>query len=217
MRRLQRSEKLGDRRMVSGVGVVMGVAYVRPWANDEGGPELVDPFPGPVEAVAITPRLRRRPIRAGVKELEEACAADRRCAGGFGLAVDEHWKRKVFLSDEVARMADIPGANDDEFRASLANLWVMAAQLRRMRTAVESAEMPGEDQNGGLGCPEITEAMELSLRIGKLHSLQGVDLHETHPANVTSGESRTRHERLGETGALDTLFRIFHSIGNREM
>ena len=78
---------------------------------------------------------------------------------------------------EIDRMLGAAVADDDQLRATVANLGKRVTQLRNLLAAEESAKVADEGEHHGLLAPQITEANVPPVRI------EHADVFET-PGNI---------------------------------
>ncbi len=134
--------------MIGRVFVVVFVAQRGPRAEHESSAELRRALAGTIETVAFAPSPTRCRPRLRVKELEKANTPDRSGSRSLPLVVDQDRERNVLIFGEALGMPKIAGSNDREISTAVGHLRIVAAQLRRVCAAMQSAKMPREDENG---------------------------------------------------------------------
>ena len=96
---------------------------------------------------------------------------------GLGVVVDEHEERDVLVGHERRRVAGVTGADGDHVGTQCGDLGIRAAQLRRVRSAVQSTEMAEEDHDHGALRPDVAEPMRSPVGAGELDRFQRFDVH----------------------------------------
>ena len=77
----------------------------------------------------------------------------RRRGRGAGVVVDEHEIGDPFVLHERGRVAGVAGTDGNDVGTEAADLVVAVAQLRGMLAAVQSTEVPQEDEHDALVLP----------------------------------------------------------------
>ncbi len=158
--------------MVGGMGIVVGVVDDRSGAHDEGRAELIRTLAGQAHAVPGLPGAARAGERGRVEELEKSHPPDGRRLRGLGAVIDQNWEWNPLILDEAPGIADIARADRYQLGAKGPDLVVSTAQLRGVRSAMQSTEVTGEDEHHSAIGPEIAEAVALRFGILKLDRLQ---------------------------------------------
>ncbi len=147
------------------------------WADDEGGAQLVHALAALVDAVAVLPGLPGGRPGAGTEQFEDVDLPDRRRVRGPGLVVDQDDERDLFVVDEAPCITHITGANGDDVGAAGRDLGILTTQLRRVGSAVQSAEVAKEDDDDRLLRPQVAEATQLAVGVGEGDRLEGAEVH----------------------------------------
>ncbi len=158
--------------MVGGMGIVVGVVDDRSGAHDEGRTELICALAGHAHAVARLPSSARAGERSRVEELEESHPLDGRRLRGLGTVIDQNRERDPLILDEAPGIADIARTDRYQLGAEGPDLVVPTAQLRGVRSAMQSAEVTGEDEHHSAIGPEIAEAVALRFGVFELDRFQ---------------------------------------------
>jgi hypothetical protein len=77
----------------------------------------------------------------------------------------------------VGRVNNVAGADGNHFGALGCDLVVSLAQLRRVLSAEQSAEVPQEDENDRPVRPQVSEPVPVPARISQLDLFQGANVH----------------------------------------
>jgi hypothetical protein len=80
---------------------------------------------------------------------------NRRGGGSRTVVVDENRERDALVAYEGAGVFDVTGSDRHQIGAEGADLVVVAAQLRSVLAAVQSTEVPEEDDHAWLCRPEV--------------------------------------------------------------
>ncbi len=113
------------------------------------------------------------------EELEEADSTNASGPCRLGAVVGENREGDRLGSDEVTGVVWVPGPDRDHLRTALLNLLILAAQLRGMLAAEQSANVPHENEDDPSLCPEIAQPQRAPVRVlqsdlfepGQIHRL----------------------------------------------
>jgi len=130
-----------------------------------------------------------------MEELMETNALDRRHARGRGVIVDEHREGNPVVLDERARESRIAGADDHDLTAGRCHFRIFVAQLRGMRSAVQSAEVSQEDECDFSIAPVVAETLRVRVGILQRHVCEGVEVH-ARSVDLFGWASHTRGARF---------------------
>jgi len=100
-----------------------------------------------------------------MEQLVEGNALDRRHARRHGVVIDQHREGNAVVIDERARVLRVAGADDHDFSADRLHLRIFVAQLRGVRTAVQSAEVAQEHERDVAIAPVVAEASRVRVGI----------------------------------------------------
>lgn len=116
-----------------------------------------------------------------MKQVEESSSAYGSRARRGSIVVDEDGKRYTFLRDEILGVMDVACTDDGEAATATADVVVSAAQLRRVRPAVQSAEVPREDEDERIVCPQVADTTQGAIGVRQLDPFQCLDVHPAPP------------------------------------
>ncbi len=122
-----------------------------------------------------------------MKELVKTNALDRRHARRGCVVIDQHREGNSIVLGECAGMLRVPGADDHDFTARRRDFRILVAQLRGVRTAVQSTEVAQEDERDVAIVPVVAEPVGVGVGIGHgglRDSNWNVPVDEHHFANV---------------------------------
>lgn len=112
-----------------------------------------------------------------MEQAVEPDALDRRDPGRSGVVIQQNRKGNRVVFDEGAREFGVPGAHDHDFASASLHVRVLVAQLRGVRTAVQSAEVAQEHEHGRPVAPVVPEALRGSVGVLQLEVGEAVEIH----------------------------------------
>ena len=127
--------------------------------------------------VSRAARADRGAVGLGPEDLPRRAPYDARRPGGVRIVVHEDGERDVLLLDELASVSRVPRPDGDDIRPSGSDVLVSVAHLRSVMPAVQSPEVPEEDQDDGTIRPVVAQAMILTVGAGQDEIGQNVDIH----------------------------------------
>lgn len=163
--------------MIRSVSIAILVAEIVARPDHERRPELIGALARNSDSMPCLPGADRLGVGIGMEELVEANSFDRRHARGRGVIVDEYREGNPVVLDERARESRVAGADDHDFTTGRRYFRILVAQLRGMRTAIQSAEVPQKDERHVAIAPVIAEALAVRLGILQRHVREGSEIH----------------------------------------
>ena len=142
-------------------------------SDDEGCPELEGPPPGVVLHVSLDQSSRPGGELAGADQSDFAQGARPNQLGSSAVLVQKHLKRHGFIFYEGLGISPSPGTDCSHVRPGAEDLVVSLTDLTGPFPAGQSAEVAEEENNSGIGCPTVSEAVLVTFGIHEHHFGQG--------------------------------------------
>jgi hypothetical protein len=205
----QGAEHVADRRVVPRFGVEVLVVKMRAGSDHESRPELGDPLAWSAHVVTRTPNLAALGPRPGPDQGQQTRLAHAGGLGGGAGVVHEHREGNAGVGDEGPGIARVTCTNGDDLGSPIGNGFVLVTQLRDMVSAVQSAEVPEEDQHDWAGLPEVPQPVHGAARVAELHCLESGHVHSrTLPGRP---ERLIPWRRVDDTPGVDDGKKVGHA------